>query len=391
MFSARFHWDPRPNRLTRLLQARREAGAEILDLTESNPTRAGLAYPEDALLPLADPGGLTYDPSPAGLAAARDAVASYYAARGETVERGRILLTASTSEGYAYLFKLLADPGDEVLVPRPSYPLFDFLAAMESVTVRPYPLAYHGRWSIDLDALRAAVNERTRAIVLVHPNNPTGSFVKRAEVEALAPLCRDRGLALIADEVFADYAFAPDAERAGSLCGARECLAFTMSGLSKVAGMPQLKLGWIVAGGPRGLADEAFEKLEWIADTYLSVSTPVQRAAPGLLAAAESVQRQIRGRTRSNLEWLCARLRNTAAGVLPVEGGWYAVLQVPRVRSEEEWVLELLGSHGVLVQPGFFYDFPGEAYLVASLLTPEERFRTGIGRLLASLTSLTSL
>jgi alanine-synthesizing transaminase len=385
MFSARFHWDPRPNRLARLVEARRKAGAEILDLTESNPTRAGLAYPADALGPLAGARGLRYEPAPAGLAEARDAVASYYAARGETVGRDRILLTASTSEGYAYLFKLLADPGDEVLVPRPSYPLFDFLAAMESVAVRPYPLAYHGRWSIDLDALRCGINERTRAVVLVNPNNPTGSFVKRAELEALVRLCRDRGLALISDEVFADYAFGPDAERAASLCGVRDCLAFSMSGLSKVAGMPQLKLGWIVVAGPERLAAEAFEKLEWIADTYLSVGTPVQHAARFLLATGEDVQRQIRQRTRSHLEWLGWALKDTAATLLANEGGWYAVLQVPRVRSEEEWVLELLGSHGVLVQPGFFYDFSGEAYLVVSLLTPEERLRAGIGRLLAIL------
>ena len=224
--------------------------------------------------------------------------------------------------------------------------------------------------------------------MLVNPNNPTGSFVKRAELEALVRLCRERGLALISDEVFADYAFGPDAERAGSLCGVRDCLAFSMSGLSKVAGMPQLKLGWIVAAGPERLAAEAWEKLEWIADTYLSVGTPVQHAARPLLAAGEDVQRQIRQRTRSNLDWLGSDLKGTAASLLPVEGGWYAVLQVPRVRTEEEWVLELLGSHGVLVQPGFFYDFSGEAYLVVSLLTPEERLRAGIGRLLAILGSL---
>jgi aspartate/methionine/tyrosine aminotransferase len=385
MFSSRFHWDARPNRITRLLEARLQSGDEVLDLTESNPTRAGLAWPEETLASLADPRALRYDPTPSGLPEARGAVAAYYAERGHSVGRERILLTASTSEGYAYLFKLLTNPGDEVLAPRPSYPLFEFLGGMESVAVRSYPLVYHGGWSIDLDALRHEINERTRAIIVVNPNNPTGSFVKQPELEVLVRLCRDYDLALISDEVFADYAFGPDPHRAGSLCDVRDCLAFSMSGLSKVAGMPQMKLGWIVVAGPPRLQAEALEKLEWIADTYLSVSSPVQYAAPRLLAAGESIRRQIGERTRSNLEWLRLRLAGTAAGVLAVEGGWYAILQVPRIRSEEDWVLELLGSHGILVQPGFFYDLPSEAFLVASLLTEVEKFRAGIGHLLGML------
>jgi aspartate/methionine/tyrosine aminotransferase len=297
------------------------------------------------------------------------------------VEATRILLTASTSEAYAYLFKLLANAGDNVLAPRPSYPLFDYLANMESLEVRQYPLVYQGGWAIDLEGLGAAITERTRAVVVVHPNNPTGSFVKRAELDALAGLCRERSLALISDEVFSDYAFAPDHNRAASLAGVTDCLAFSMSGLSKIAGLPQMKLGWIVVSGPTALRTEAFEKLEWIADTYLSVSTPVQCAAGALLEAGEQVQMQIRERCATHLSVAREALAGSAANILAVEGGWYITVQVLRVRSEEEWSLELLAREDVLVQPGFFYDFPSEAYLVVSLLTAPGIFREGIARL----------
>jgi hypothetical protein len=297
------------------------------------------------------------------------------------VEAARILLTASTSEAYAYLFKLLTNAGDNVLVPRPSYPLFDYLANMESLEVRQYPLVYQGGWAIDVEGLGAAVNGRTRAVVLVHPNNPTGSFVKREELDALVGLCRERGLALISDEVFSDYAFAPDHNRAGTLAGVTDCVAFSMSGLSKIAGLPQMKLGWIVVSGPTPLRTEAFEKLEWIADTYLSVSTPVQCAAGALLAAGGQVQMQIRERCATHLSLAREALAGSAANILAVEGGWYITVQVPRVRSEEEWCLELLAREDVLVQPGFFYDFTSEAYLVVSLLTAPEIFREGMARL----------
>jgi aspartate/methionine/tyrosine aminotransferase len=372
MFSSRFHWDFRHNRVTEVLESKRRAGARILDLTESNPTRAELEYPADIVRAFDDPRVLSYHPAPAGMDEARAAVAAYYARRGETVAIDRILLTASTSEGYAYLFKLLTDPGDHVLVPRPSYPLFEFLATMENVDVRQYPLRYHGEWSIDFDALRELIGPRTRAIVLVNPNNPTGSCVSPAEAEQLAGL----GLPLISDEVFADYGFEGRFE---TLLDARAPLVFSMSGLSKAAGLPQMKLGWIVVGGER--RREAMERLEWIADTYLSVATPVQCAAARLLEAGESVQGQIRERTAANLA--CAReaLRGSSADVLDVQGGWYIVLKVPQVRTEEEWVLELLEKQDVLVQPGFFYDFEQEAYLVVSLLTPPGVFREGVGRL----------
>jgi len=368
MFSSRFRWDLKPNRLTELLRQKRRAAAPVLDLTESNPTHAGLQYDPAIAAALADPRALRYDPAPAGMPEARGAVARYYARRGHAVAPEHILLTASTSEGYAYLFKLLCDPGDEVLVPRPSYPLFEFLAEMESVKVVQYPLAYHGEWAIDRQALAAALTPRTRAIVLVNPNNPTGSYLKRAELEFLQSF----GLPLISDEVFSDYAFAPDPARIATLAGS----AFVMSGLSKVAGLPQMKLGWIVVAGAA-----AMERLEWIADTYLSVATPVQCAAAALLDAGEAVQRQIRGRCAANLASLRQSLAGSAAGVLDVEGGWYATIKMPRIRTEEEWTLELLERQNVLLQPGFFYDFESEAFLVASLLTPPDAFHEGIGRL----------
>jgi hypothetical protein len=381
MFSSRFPWDLQPNRLTRLLAARRAAGARLLDLTESNPTRAALTYPAETLDAFQDSRALIYQPAPAGAAGARQAVASYYRERGQSVDISRILLTASTSEAYAYLFKLLANPGDQVLVPRPSYPLFEFLAHLESVELCQYPLVYHGAWSIDLEALGAAVTDRTRAVVLVNPNNPTGSYVKRHELEALVRLCAARRIALISDEVFADYAFSPDTTRAGTIAAVEECLAFSMSGLSKVAGLPQMKLGWIATAGPEHLQREALERLEWIADTYLSVSTPVQCAAARLLKVGDAIREQIRKRCAENLTTVREALAGSAGNILTVEGGWYITIQVPQMRSEEEWALQLLTRQDVLVQPGFFYDFETEAFLIVSLLTAPQIFNEGIKRL----------
>jgi len=384
MFSSRLQWDLRPNRLSQALQEMRQHGVPLLDLTESNPTRAGLAYPESGILAaFADPRSLRYDPAPNGLAEARTAVSGWYAARGQHVAPERILLTASTSEAYAYLFKLLADPGDAVLVPRPSYPLFDYLAALESVKVVQYPLAYDHGWSIDFEALEEACSPRTRAIVVVNPNNPTGSFLKTGELDRLVAVCAERNMALISDEVFAGFAFGPDDGRVASLTGVNETPAFCMSGLSKIAALPQMKLGWIVAGGPSDLRAAALERLELIADTFLSVSTPVQYAAPHLLRLGAEMEQQIRNRTASNLAELRAAVGGTPCAVLDVEGGWYATLRVPRTRTEEEWCLELLERYGVLVQPGFFYDFEAEAFLVLSLLTEPAIFQEGVARLLA--------
>ena len=356
--------------MTQALAVRRAAGARVLDLTESNPTRVGLSYPPEIVRAFEDPRILAYEPAPAGALSAREAVAAYYAARGHEVGPERILLTASTSEAYGYLFKLLCNPGDEVLVPRPSYPLFEFLADMESVKVRQYSLAYHGGWSMEVPEF----TERTRAVVLVNPNNPTGSYVKRSELSALVSRCAKRGVAIVSDEVFADYAFTGDEQRVTTLAGIVECPAFCMSGLSKVAGLPQMKLGWIAVNRPA-----AMERLEWIADAYLSVSTPVQCAAARLLTLGEGVQRQIRERCATNLATARKLLAETSGNVLAVEGGWYVTVQVPRVRSEEEWALELVEREGVLVQPGFFYDFEGEAFLVLSLLTASGVFKEGLG------------
>jgi alanine-synthesizing transaminase len=381
VFSSRLQWDSQPNPLSILLTEKRRSGGAILDLTESNPTHAGLDYLGDEILSgLADPRALRYDPDPRGLLASREAVAEYYVRRGVDAPASRILLTASTSEAYSYLFKLLADPGDEILVPRPSYPLFDYLAAMESVSVRQYPLRYDGVWHIDFEALASAITARTRAIVVVNPNNPTGSYLKRSERERLQTF----GVPILSDEVFSDFAFAPDPARVTTLAGQSDTLTFSMSGLSKIAGLPQMKLGWIVAGGPNHAA--ALDGLEWIADTFLSVATPVQWALPRILAASAAVQRQIRQRTRTNLECLIERTAGAGSPCrsLHVEGGWYAVLEVPRIRTEEEWALHLLAESDVLVQPGFFYDFETEAFLVLSLLAPCEIFAEGVRRILDS-------
>ena len=386
MFSSRFHWDSSPNRLTRALAAKRAAGVRILDLTESNPTHSGLRYPDEIVSAFNDPSMLAYEPAPAGMPAARDAISAWYAGRGHSVPVERILLTASTSEAYAYLFKLLTNPGDEVLVPRPSYPLFQFLADMESVRVRQYSLRYHGGWSIDLHSVADALTLRTRAIVLVNPNNPTGSYVKRSELIELTALCAQRDIALISDEVFADYNFSEDPDRVTTLAGVEDCLAFSMSGLSKVAGLPQMKLGWMVINGPAALRAEAWENLEWVADTYLSVSTPVQCAAARLLAAGDKVQREIRERTAANLAFARFTLAGSPANILTVEGGWNITLQVPQILSEEKWTLKLLERADVLVQPGFFYDFETEAYLVISLLTALEIFHEGLSRVVVHLT-----
>jgi hypothetical protein len=353
-------------------------------LTESNPTHAGLAYPgQEILTALGDPRSLLYEPSPAGAAEARNSVAAYYAARGAPVPPGAIVLTASTSEAYAHLFKLLADPGDEVLVPRPSYPLFEFLARLESVRAVEYPLVYDGTWRIDFEALEASLTPRARAIVVVNPNNPTGSFLKRDELARLIQLAARRGVAIVSDEVFSDYAFASDPARATTLATVAEALTFCLSGLSKIAGLPQMKLGWIVTAGPEELRARAFARLELIADTYLSVAAPVQHAAARLMEAGAQVRDRIAVRVRENLAWLRGAAAGSALSVLEVEGGWYATLRVPATRSEEEWTLDLLERDGVLVQPGFFYDFETEAFLVLSLLTPPDVFREGVGKVLA--------
>lgn len=379
MFSKRSAWELQANPLSQALAARQESGLPVLDLTLANPTRAGLQYPTQLQTILAGADTSVYAPEPLGLLSARQAVAGYYAERGQAVGAEDLLLTCSTSEAYALLFKLLADPGDQVLVPEPSYPLFAFLAGLESVETRPYPLRYREGWEIDLDQLAAALTPRTRAIVLVHPNNPTGSLVNAGERALLEELALERNLALIADEVFGDYLW-EDQPQVPSFAGPARALTFVLSGLSKVLGLPQLKLGWMTVQGAG--AAEARARLEVIADTYLSVGTPVQQALPRLLELRPAIQAQIRQRVGTNHRWLQERLAQfPRARLLRGEGGWYAVLET-NGEDEEELVLELLRQEGVLVHPGYFFDFPGAGFLVLSLLTPTQVLQEGIELLL---------
>jgi alanine-synthesizing transaminase len=383
MISSRLPKSLALNAVARAIGAKRSSGASILDLTETNPTTAGFTYPKELLEPLANPRALEYDPQPLGLWPARAAVAADFRRRGIVISADRVALTSSTSEAYALLFKLLCDAGDAVLVPRPSYPLFEHLTQLESVTAIPYALEYHGSWRIDVESLARAATDRVRAILVVSPNNPTGSFLHRHDLDAVSNLAASRGWAIIGDEVFADYPLDPAPDATNVLAGA-EVLTFSLGGLSKSAGLPQLKLGWVGLGGPSAEVDEALAAFEVIADTYLSVSTPVQAAAADLIAQGTAIRAQILARLRRNLE----SLRKLAAAhpsvsVLRVEGGWSAVIQVPQLRSEEALVLELLDMDDVLVHPGYFFDFDREAFVVVSLIVEPASFDRAIARLLA--------
>jgi aspartate/methionine/tyrosine aminotransferase len=383
VFSSRLPDNVATNRLTETVRARRARGQPVIDLTESNPTAAGFDYPADLLAPLADARGLRYAPSPLGLIDARRAVAADYARQGLAVPAERIALTASTSDGYSLLFKLLADAGDDVLVPRPSYPLFDHLTRLDLVAPRCYDLDVHGAWAIDFVSVEQALTARTRAVLVVSPNNPTGSFVSAAELDRLAAICAPRGIAMIADEVFADYELEPGAAaRAGRGVSRRDVLTFSLGGLSKSIGLPQVKLGWIAVGGPDRVAADALERLELICDTYLAVSTPVQLAAGELLARGGAIRSQISTRIRANYRTLQRMIADApSCRLLPAAGGWYAVMQVPSLESEEDLVVRLL-TDGVLTHPGYFFDFPRESYLIVSLLPPEEPFADGVSRVL---------
>ena len=382
MFSKRVPDDRAPTRLARALDAARARGP-LLDLTISNPTRAGIAYPPDLLAPLADPAALAYRPEPFGLEDARAAVADTYARRGLAIDRERIVLTASTSEAYSILFKLLCDPGrSDVLTPVPSYPLFDHLVQLDGVAQRRYGLDYHGAWALDTASIDRVWTGDTRAVLAVSPNNPTGSALTAADADELASRCADRAAALIVDEVFWDYPLRGPLVEPPALHAPR-CLVARLGGLSKRAGLPQVKLGWIALDGPPDLVAQALDRLELIADTYLSVSTPVQIAARSLLRGGEAVRDAILARIRGN----DAHLRRAAAAssaidVLPADGGWSAVLRVPATRSEEALVLELLERDTVVTHPGYFFDFPHEAFLVISLLPEPGDFARGVQRIL---------
>ena len=378
-FSARTGWELGENALTGKLRERRTRGERVLDLTASNPTACGFVYePEVLLSPLAVPAALEYEPEPFGLKQARAAVTAYYRDHGAEVPVESICLTTSTSEAYSYLFRLLCDPGDEVLIARPSYPLFDFIARLDSVVLREYPLQYdpgasaasaHG-WTIDFDALQRAINERTRAVVVVHPNNPTGNYAWQSEREELETLCAQRGLALIVDEVFLDYAIHPEAQPRSFASRNGPALCFVLSGLSKVCALPQMKLSWIAARGPEDALKDALARLEILADTFLSVNAPTQAALPSWLGGRGVLQKQIRERVRPNLAALDTRLRGTHADRLALEGGWTAVLRVPREVDSQPFAEAAL-DRGVLVQPGEFYGLPDGRAVVSLLSLPE--------------------
>ena len=384
MFSHRTDWKLTPNRFTQAQQERRAAGMEILDLTISNPTIAELHYDDEAIMQaLIQPDALEYDPQPKGLRSAREAVTNYYRTQHEEfdVDPESVVLTTSTSEGYSYVFRLLCNPEDEILIPRPSYPLFEFLADLQDVKLVPYPLIYDHGWQIDFPSLYKAVSHRTRAVVVVHPNNPTGYYVSGAEQTDLNTFCREYNLALIVDEVFLDYAH--DGAPRQTFATNRDMLTFTLSGLSKVSALPQMKLAWIITSGPSEPVDMALARLEVIADTYLSLSAPIQLAAPALLDRRKNIQPLLLDRVRANLEDLDRILaKQKTCERLAVEGGWYAILRVPATQSDEDLAIDILRKIGVLVHPGHFYDFPADGYLVLSLITPPETFRDGVRRLL---------
>jgi alanine-synthesizing transaminase len=377
MFSNRTAWNLEPNPLSKALANRLPSGKPVIDLTESNPTKCGFYFEAEQILgALSHPAGVNYDPVAQGLLPARNAVVDYYRARNCTVNVHDIFLTTSTSEAYSFLFRILCNPGDELLIPQPGYPLFNFLADIQDVATVPYSLIYDYGWQIDFHALQRAITPRTRAIIVVNPNNPTGHFCKADDMHRLNQICLEGDLAIIADEVFLDFSFGKDI--LPTFASNNKALTFTMSGLSKISGLPQMKVAWIIATGPETLKQQAVARIDMIADTYLSMNTPMQWALPVLLELRHNFQRQCVERTGNNLaqldkvlaaQKLCTRLN--------LEGGWYAVVKVPVTGSDEELALELLNTRGVYVHPGHFYDFPADGYLVVSLITPELPFATG--------------
>jgi alanine-synthesizing transaminase len=386
-FSRRLAWGVPENLLATAEAERRASGLPFFDLTLSNPTQADLPYPAEAIAQaLANPDAALYQPSPRGLASARGAVAADYARRGATVDAGDILLTASSSESYALLLKLLGNPGQTVLVPEPSYPLFDYLACLEGLSPRPYRLAYDGRWHVDFRSLDLA---NAAAVVVVSPNNPTGSYLGAEDCNRLATLAADHGLAVIVDEVFADFPLAPAPDAVLAMASrTTPALTFSLGGLSKASGLPQMKLGWIAASGPRDLVAPALANLELVADTYLSVSTPVQLALPKLLELGADIRRAIHERVLRNRRALASHIDSRSpCTLLPAEAGWSAILRVPEIVSDEEWALRMVREDGVLVQPGYFFDLHLGATLVVSLLAPPAIFDHGVACILAAVSS----
>jgi alanine-synthesizing transaminase len=381
MLSNRLPGHAELNALSRAVARLRAAGTALVDLTESNPTRVGLPYPADLLSAAVSDRALCYDPQPFGLRSAREAVSADYARRGAAIDPECIVLSASTSEAYSWVFKLLCNPGESVLIPQPSYPLFEHLTRLESVRAVPYRLEYHGRWQIDFESMTAAGDD-VRAVLLVSPNNPTGSYVTAAEADRLAAICRERGWAIVSDEVFAEYALDVH-EPATETARRAKVLSFTLGGASKALGLPQVKLAWTIVDGPVKDRIDALSGLELIADTFLSVNTLVQVAAPDLFRRAAPIRRAIHERVTRNL---AAARRAVSAypacDLLRVEGGWSAVVRVPATRGEEALALGLAEDEHVLVHPGFFFDFPHEAFIVVSLLPDEPVFSEAFSRVL---------
>ncbi len=386
-FSDRLSSSLTPTPFAQSLAHARQSGTHLLDLTISNPTVAFDNYPHREIQhSFAQIASLTYAPEPLGTLEARTVIAQYYSARGLHVDPERIVLTASTSEAYSLLFKLLCNPGDEVLIPSPSYPLFEHLARFDSVLTRNYQLRYDGTWHIDFADLASQIRPTTKAMVVVSPNNPTGSCLTEDERNRLTQISVEHGIALLCDEVFADYIFGPRKSVIRSMSETAEALCFSLNGLSKIGGMPQLKLAWIVISGPENDRWAARDRLEVLSDTYLSVSTPVQKALPALLGIAESFQSEIRQRVSDNVERIDNALRFSPAHRLNLDGGWSTVLKLPATHSEDEWINGLLADHHVIVQPGYFFDLTGGTHLVLSLLTPPADLEAGLtsfGKMLA--------
>lgn len=383
MFSDRTNWNLQANRLSEALARHRASGKRVIDLAASNPTECGFDYDGAAILKaLAHPAALDYSPDPKGMLSARQAVGAYYAAHNEQVSAEDIVMTTSTSEAYSLVFRMLCNAGDELLIPSPSYPLFDYLAELSDVKLVRYPLVYDHGWQIDFHSLERAITPRTRGVIVVHPNNPTGHFAGAADVAKLNEICAAREMALIVDEVFLDFGLS--GKRAASFATNYGALTFTMSGLSKICGLPQMKVAWLVTSGPAGLKEQALARLEVIADTYLSMSAPLQAATPEFLNQRHAFQKQLMARVRENLAELDLQLaEQKSCSRVEVEGGWYAVLRVPATCSDEDLALDALSKCDVYVHPGHFYDFPGDGHLVVSLITPKEEFSEGLARLLS--------
>jgi alanine-synthesizing transaminase len=387
MFSERTNWQLAQNRFTQAIEQARAAEKKLLDLSASNPTRIGLTYDAPTILTsLQSSQALDYDPQSKGILPARQAVANYYrdAHAIRDLDPERITLTTSTSEGYSFVFRLLCNAGDEILVPKPSYPLFEFLADLQDVKLVPYPLLYDHGWQMDFPSMEKVITRRTRAVVIVHPNNPTGSYIHPEEFELLNSFCRKHGLALIVDEVFLDYRI--DDQPRASFAGNNDVLTFTLSGLSKISALPQMKVAWIVISGPAEQREAAVGRLDVIADTYLSMNAPIQWAISTLLDQRHDIQKQLMGRVKANLTELDRRIAGQdICQRLCVEGGWYAILRVPVTCTDEELAIELVRDQSVLVHPGHFYDFPADGYLIISLIAKEDEFREGISRVIQHL------